>query len=71
MPNCPRCSEPMPEKKGERALSRRDNKTHVCPRCGLAEALFDTRLSSSDYPAEVKEGMRKLERSWLDKMDET
>lgn len=38
MKKCPRCGGPL----GKRpALSRRDNKTDICSKCGLAEALED------------------------------
>ena len=36
---CPRCGEHMPPYLG--ALSRRDNKTYVCSRCGETEAVHD------------------------------
>lgn len=35
---CPICGK---EYTGYPALSRRDNKTHICPDCGLQEALDD------------------------------
>lgn len=34
---CPKCGK---EYIGYPALSREDNKTEICPRCGLSEALF-------------------------------
>ncbi|MBR5647823.1 hypothetical protein IKW73_02730 [Candidatus Saccharibacteria bacterium] len=34
---CPKCGK---EYIGYPALSREDNKTEICPRCGLNEALF-------------------------------
>lgn len=39
---CPRCKEnPIPRFP---ALSRRDNKTEICPSCGMQEAFEDSRL---------------------------
>lgn len=35
---CPICGKPYDD---EPALSRRDNQTHICPRCGMREALED------------------------------
>ena len=35
---CPRCHKKYKEYP---ALSRRDNKTHICPDCGTAEAFED------------------------------
>jgi RNase P subunit RPR2 len=39
--NCPKCEGPMVEPMV--ALSRRDNKTYICPDCGLKEAFADWR----------------------------
>lgn len=36
MKTCPKCKR---EYKGHPALSRLDNKTYICPACGIAEAL--------------------------------
>lgn len=35
---CPRCNEEFSEYP---ALSRKDNKTEICPRCGVEEAMED------------------------------
>jgi len=35
---CPKCGKHY---KGRPALSRRDNKTNICPACGMMEALED------------------------------
>lgn len=35
---CPRCGQRY---SGYPALSRRDNKTEICPQCGVDEALED------------------------------
>lgn len=37
---CPRCGEAMPAN-GQYATSRRDNRTHICPKCGTSEAMYD------------------------------
>ena len=37
---CPKCGK---EYRGYPALSRRDNKTEICPDCGQKEALDDYR----------------------------
>ena len=43
---CPRCGEPrMNEDPGVNALSRRDNKTYICPPCGTGEAMHDFNLA--------------------------
>ena len=39
---CPRCGE---ETTSFPALSRRDNKTKICSRCGTEEAMIDLFLS--------------------------
>ena len=36
--NCPRCKKDTAEFP---AISRRDNKTEICPDCGVAEAMAD------------------------------
>ena len=36
--NCPRCKK---ETSDFPAISRRDNKTGICPDCGVAEAMAD------------------------------
>ena len=39
---CPRCGQPtMRPIEAMNALSRRDNKTHICSPCGAAEATLD------------------------------
>ena len=37
---CPRCGKTYTE---QPALSRRDNKTEICPDCGFREAMDDYR----------------------------
>lgn len=36
---CPKCNKRYAKDKG--ALSRRDNKTEICPQCGYKEAMED------------------------------
>lgn len=38
---CPKCKCEYPENRG--ALSRRDNKTEICPDCGFLEAMEDAQ----------------------------
>ena len=39
---CPRCGEDtLHSERALNALSRKDNKTYVCPSCGAAEAMLD------------------------------
>jgi predicted RNA-binding Zn-ribbon protein involved in translation (DUF1610 family) len=53
---CPRCQENMlAEEKALNALSRRDNKTYICSRCGEREAIFDYEI----------EKMKEIESAWL------
>jgi len=41
---CPRCQELMSSNRTRYAISRRDNKTKICSRCGTREALEDSGL---------------------------
>lgn len=41
---CPKCSENFIEGRG--AISRRDNKTEICPECGYKEAIEDFKKYS-------------------------
>lgn len=46
---CPRCGK---EYKEYPALSRKDNKTYICPDCGTAEAFedfFNTEYTGEKY----------------------
>ena len=56
MKKCPLCGQMY---SGYPALSRRDNKTEICPACGTVEALadfFGVPLEDVDFKAkEVKE----------------
>lgn len=49
---CPKCGE---QYVGAPALSRRDNKTAICPECGISEALEDflTNLWKSEQEVDV------------------
>lgn len=49
---CPRCHENY---EGHPAISRRDNKTAICPECGTEEAVFDF----------VNNERVRKEKSWL------
>lgn len=42
---CPKCNRIF---NGPPALSRRDNKTKICPRCGMEEALDDAGVLAPD-----------------------
>ena len=46
---CPRCGQEYYEPS---ALSRRDNKTEICPACGVAEALEDMAGHGVAYTGE-------------------
>jgi hypothetical protein len=56
---CPRCGQPtMRPIEAMNALSRRDNKTHICSPCGSAEATLDffrIQHGSSDVLPTVRE----------------
>ena len=42
---CPKCGQPY---KGRPALSREDNKTLICPDCGVREALATLGVSEEE-----------------------
>lgn len=49
---CPKCKKPFFERP---AISRRDNKTEICPDCGTREAIEDMQKhcgSKKESPAE-------------------
>lgn len=48
---CPMCGE---QYVGAPAISRRDNKTEICPECGISEALEDFLASMWKSEQEVK-----------------
>lgn len=60
---CPRCGEPVPSRENQGqypgALSRVDNKTHICSQCGQDEALYQLatggKLPPLDQPARLNE----------------
>jgi hypothetical protein len=65
---CPRCKNKTKlVEKPLNALSRRDNKTFICPHCGVEEAMFDFLLFQSELPSEEKEEAREIESVWLTK----
>lgn len=43
---CPRCEIPYNRPP---AISRRDNKTEICPQCGMAEAIEDMFKNAPRY----------------------
>jgi predicted RNA-binding Zn-ribbon protein involved in translation (DUF1610 family) len=48
MLDCPRCESPTLNEVPERnAMSRADNKTYICSRCGTEEAMFDWCCSAA------------------------
>ena len=53
---CPKCGKPYT---GHPALSRVDNRTMVCPDCGILEALSSLGIDE----AEQKEILRTIHRS--------
>lgn len=46
--HCPRCKQAYWDYP---ALSRRDNKTYICPECGVLEAMED--FTHTEYTGEV------------------
>ena len=64
MRKCPVCSRIYQEYP---AISRRDNQTEICPRCGMREALENFRMPAEKADALIKEvsniGKRKDRRS--------
>jgi predicted RNA-binding Zn-ribbon protein involved in translation (DUF1610 family) len=57
MPICPRCRK---EYKEPPAISRRDNETEICSKCGGEETVFDLSIR----------GKIEEERKWLGKDNE-
>ena len=45
---CPKCGQPY---KGRPALSRKDNKTLICPDCGVREALESIGVDVNEQEA--------------------
>lgn len=41
MAKCPKCNKRYAKNRG--SLSRRDNKTEICPNCGFREAVEDMK----------------------------
>jgi len=59
---CPRCGTGGMEKP-RTALSRRDNKTHICPECGQEEAMIDAGLEVGEEAFKFeKDFCRRLKR---------
>ena len=61
---CPRCNKKYI---GYPALSRRDNKTNICSKCGTQEALFDfeIRKAKEVFAAITFKEYYAKERAWL------
>ena len=59
MSMCPRC---YGEIDWYPAISRRDNKTKICYKCGISEALFDYMKRKGNFTEKDAEE----ERQWLD-----
>ena len=66
---CPRCGEQalITTEEALNALSRRDNKTYICSRCGVEEAMFDYFLHQAIMVSEAKQEAREIEQMWLKK----
>ena len=56
---CPRCGGKMNAE--QYAISRRDDKTHICSKCGYEEALFDLKVQSG----EISHLDQRMEKVWL------
>ena len=56
---CPKCKR---EYTAEPAISRKDNKTEICPGCGLIESLEDFRVHLEKEKDEALELARKTKR---------
>lgn len=63
---CPRCNNKVI---GHGSISRRDDKTKICSKCGISEALFDWKRSVA------KENGKQLsieeinsEKSWMEEL---
>ena len=53
--NCPICNGPIPDEKNKGkfpgALSRYDNETEVCSKCGVAEAMLEFNIGKYRSPS--------------------
>ena len=47
MAKCPKCGKTYAQGRG--ALSRRDNKTEICPDCGYKEAAEDAEMTVEEF----------------------
>ncbi len=47
---CPKCGCDMDRNMAMNAISRRDNKTSICSRCGTVEALEDVNIKNTPNP---------------------
>jgi len=67
---CPRCNKIYSYYP---ALSRRDNKTKICPDCGTDEAMFDLKISilkSENAAVEVINELSENEGKWIKNKEE-
>ena len=67
MKRCLRCGRDYTERP---ATSRRENKTDICPSCGLEESLFDITSyfisrEGSQREKRLMQHLIEAERSWL------
>ncbi len=68
MKQCLRCGI---DYDGRSAISRRDNKTQICPGCGIAEKLFDVSANFIMRVGNAEERkalscLVEAERAWLE-----
>lgn len=64
---CPRCKRPYA---GIPALSRKDNKTEICPGCGTKEALVDFYSHSDGFVEKLRRELPEGTRVRLIRMDD-
>ena len=69
MSKCPICSSKMDEKR--HALSRYDNKTHVCSACGLGEAFVNTKDNACILHGETPKNCGVSWEEWVSLVLET
>ena len=59
--DCPRCSEPIPNREHAGmyagAISRQDNKTEICSECGVMEAMNDFARQPQRFTDELVKGV--------------
>lgn len=64
MKECPRClrNTLREEDPAMNSLSRRDNKTYICPACGEEEAMIDAGYCTSKFAVNVDKMFTKQVR---------